>query len=235
MVHIVNTPGIRLRMIPLGLSLNNPTHCRNRLQFSRLTPMLFPQLYAVSVPARATYSHSASLNKRYVLPVRLGEPTNIRLCIFPTHIDHRIDHSCAYLHHPEYSFHSLLPSIQAYHSFKCHVIYHRSQIARAAMPYHYTAAFHQRTPLKRFVPRHSSISEPDVHDNHLGPFSIGAFKCIRPPLIAEARPISPPCICCHLYVGTLCRINTPIHVQCDTSVSPFSKGGNAIISSKTLY
>ena len=33
-------------------------------QFARLDPMLLPQLYAVEVPARATYSHSDSLNKR---------------------------------------------------------------------------------------------------------------------------------------------------------------------------
>ena len=40
------------------------------LQFARFRPISFPQLYfRVPLPARATYSHSASLNSRYAFPV----------------------------------------------------------------------------------------------------------------------------------------------------------------------
>ena len=38
-------------------------------QFARFTPISFPQLYLVVVPARAAYSHSASLGRRYSAPV----------------------------------------------------------------------------------------------------------------------------------------------------------------------
>ena len=38
-------------------------------QLARFDPMALPQLYADDEPARDTYSHSASLSKRYSSPV----------------------------------------------------------------------------------------------------------------------------------------------------------------------
>ena len=39
------------------------------LQLARFTPISSPQLYFVVVPARAAYSHSASVARRYAPPV----------------------------------------------------------------------------------------------------------------------------------------------------------------------
>ena len=62
---------------PQSLAANEPTgavrsasqRLPQPLQFARLRPMSGPQLYVVVVPARAAYSHSASLGRRYRSPV----------------------------------------------------------------------------------------------------------------------------------------------------------------------
>ena len=58
-------------------------------QFARLRPIASPHQYRVVVPARATYSHSASLGSRYERPRLAGEPAHVRLRVVPAHVDHR--------------------------------------------------------------------------------------------------------------------------------------------------
>ena len=67
-VHVVQTPRGRVeRPHRRGLGVVPPAAAP--AQFARLRPMSWPQLYRVSVPARAAYSHSDSLGSRYAAPV----------------------------------------------------------------------------------------------------------------------------------------------------------------------
>lgn len=67
-VHVVQTPRVRseradrsrLTIVPLAPAA---------VTVARSEPSWLPQLYAVVEPARAAYSHSDSLSKRYEAPV----------------------------------------------------------------------------------------------------------------------------------------------------------------------
>ena len=58
-------------------------------QLALLTPISSPQLYAVSVPARAAYSHSGLAQQPIRLPRLPRQPLHVALGVVPTHDNHR--------------------------------------------------------------------------------------------------------------------------------------------------
>ena len=83
--------------VPNGLATKEPTGAVWRpshllpqeWQLALFLPILSPQLYLVVVPARAAYSHSASLGSRVARARLSRKPAHVRLRVVPADVDHR--------------------------------------------------------------------------------------------------------------------------------------------------
>ena len=67
-VHVIKTERVGANE-PTGAARESSQRLPQPSQLARFTPMSLPQWYLVVVPARAAYSHSDSLGRRYASPV----------------------------------------------------------------------------------------------------------------------------------------------------------------------